>query len=174
MCDSSCGAALGRLINAVLALSNYDVTWDYAPSFLWSVVEPAVGIMCTCLPTMRALMNAIFRGAFCGLCSNGSADDEFGTLCKPPWPCLGSRRYFINELNGPSLSGSDGVCCVHAEAQGPLKSGTKSDNNDRLDVPGRAIHVQRDITVETGGRDAESIELSIFRYSHASGNSGRP
>ena len=33
-----------------------DVTWNSSQSFIWSSVEPNIGIVCACLPTLRPLM----------------------------------------------------------------------------------------------------------------------
>ncbi|KAK7728914.1 hypothetical protein SLS57_002146 [Botryosphaeria dothidea] len=34
-----------------------DTTWDSAPAFLWSYIEAAVGLICTCLPSLRWLLS---------------------------------------------------------------------------------------------------------------------
>ncbi|KAL1617241.1 hypothetical protein SLS56_011077 [Neofusicoccum ribis] len=34
-----------------------DTTWDSAPAFLWSYIEAAVGLVCTCLPSLRWLLS---------------------------------------------------------------------------------------------------------------------
>ena len=59
MINSDCAAALTRLITSQLVLGNPDVTYVYAPGFIWSIIEPSVGIICTCLPTMRVLLSYV-------------------------------------------------------------------------------------------------------------------
>ncbi|KAL1634858.1 hypothetical protein SLS58_010487 [Diplodia intermedia] len=36
-----------------------DTTWDSAPAFLWSGIEAAVGLICTCLPSLRWLLSHV-------------------------------------------------------------------------------------------------------------------
>ncbi|KAA8648440.1 uncharacterized protein ATNIH1004_004325 [Aspergillus tanneri] len=57
-----CASALIRLNLSMLALGNWDVTYDYARGFMWSIIEVSVGIVCTCLPTMRIILKSAFNG----------------------------------------------------------------------------------------------------------------
>ncbi|KAJ5610745.1 Alpha/beta hydrolase fold-1 [Penicillium lagena] len=40
--------------------ANDDLTWNQSNSFIWSSVEPCIGITCACLPTLRPLIRRIF------------------------------------------------------------------------------------------------------------------
>ncbi|TEY83161.1 hypothetical protein BOTCAL_0025g00200 [Botryotinia calthae] len=52
-------AALMRLMTALFFIGSPDPTWDYATGSIWSVIEPAIGIVCACLPTIRVVLLAI-------------------------------------------------------------------------------------------------------------------
>ncbi|KAF2144363.1 uncharacterized protein K452DRAFT_206346, partial [Aplosporella prunicola CBS 121167] len=51
-------AASGIRMKAMVASTRAarDPTWDSAPAFLWSYVEASVGLVCTCLPSLRWLL----------------------------------------------------------------------------------------------------------------------
>lgn len=38
-----------------------NLTWDYFPVCLWSTVEVTVGVMCTCMPTLRLILVGVTR-----------------------------------------------------------------------------------------------------------------
>lgn len=43
-----------------------NATWDNFPVSLWSTVEINVGIICTCMPTLRLLLVRLFPGLGAG------------------------------------------------------------------------------------------------------------
>lgn len=49
-----------RLQALVTFAKSSDPTWDNFPVSLWSTVEINVGIMCTCMPTLRLLLTRVF------------------------------------------------------------------------------------------------------------------
>ncbi|KAM0131337.1 hypothetical protein ACHAP3_006989 [Botrytis cinerea] len=62
-------AALMRLIFAICFIDSSDATWDYAIGNIWSVIEPAIGIVCACLPTTRVVLLAILPASWCSVFS---------------------------------------------------------------------------------------------------------
>jgi hypothetical protein len=77
-----------RLQALVTFGTSANATWDNFPVSLWSTVEIAVGIMCTCMPTLRLLLVRLFpalgggssaygRGAYYGK-SGGAAGRSGG------------------------------------------------------------------------------------------------
>ncbi|RAK99528.1 uncharacterized protein BO80DRAFT_426515 [Aspergillus ibericus CBS 121593] len=81
-----CGAAVARLCLSMLILDNSDITWDYAPGFMWSIIEVSIGILCTCLPTMRVILEAVFNRKTArkfGLCSDTNSDQRVSDVA---WP----------------------------------------------------------------------------------------
>ena len=41
-----------------------DVTWNTTHALIWSIVEPCIGIISACLPTMRPLLRRLFPNCF--------------------------------------------------------------------------------------------------------------
>jgi hypothetical protein len=37
-------------------VGTFDVTWDYTTPILWSIVEPAIGLLCACVPVSGTLV----------------------------------------------------------------------------------------------------------------------
>ncbi|KZF23478.1 hypothetical protein L228DRAFT_238042 [Xylona heveae TC161] len=57
-----------------------DFTWNMAQSFIWSCVEPCIGIVCACLPTLRPLLRTLFPRLFSRASGGkGSSGDTGGT-----------------------------------------------------------------------------------------------
>lgn len=49
-----------RLHALVTFVTSHNPTWDNFPVSLWSTVEINVGILCTCMPTLRLLLIRLF------------------------------------------------------------------------------------------------------------------
>lgn len=58
-----------RLIFAICFIDSSDATWDYTIGNIWSVIEPAIGIVCACLPTTRVVLLAILPTSWCSVFS---------------------------------------------------------------------------------------------------------
>lgn len=41
--------------------SSVDITWTWGNVWVWSLVEPCVGILCACLPTFKPIMHSIMK-----------------------------------------------------------------------------------------------------------------
>jgi hypothetical protein len=54
-----------------------DLTWDMSQSFIWSSVEPNIGIVCACMPTFRPLIRRWLPKWFGGG-STGYGTDRLG------------------------------------------------------------------------------------------------
>jgi hypothetical protein len=50
-----CFASLYRIITIIRLTETTDISWAKSDVFIWSSVEPSVGIISGCLPTMHAL-----------------------------------------------------------------------------------------------------------------------
>jgi len=40
----------------MMNVGSSDVTWDYTTPVIWSIVEPAIGLLCACVPVMGTLL----------------------------------------------------------------------------------------------------------------------
>jgi hypothetical protein len=56
-----CFASLYRIITIVRLAQTRDISWAKSDVFIWSSVEPSVGIISGCLPTLRPLMLYVMR-----------------------------------------------------------------------------------------------------------------
>lgn len=54
-----------------------DLTWNMSQAFIWSSVEPNIGIVCACLPTLRPLLRSWLPRWFGG--SSHDPDSAYGT-----------------------------------------------------------------------------------------------
>jgi hypothetical protein len=54
--SSVCGAGVVRLFFLTKMFKSADFTWNMSQAFIWSSVEPNIGIFCACLPTIRRLV----------------------------------------------------------------------------------------------------------------------
>ncbi|RDW82530.1 hypothetical protein BP6252_03642 [Coleophoma cylindrospora] len=70
-----CVASIVRLINLNDLIHATDTTWTMGPVFIWSCVEPYVGILCACLPTFAPLVR-IFWNKVRGKSTNHHSDYE--------------------------------------------------------------------------------------------------
>lgn len=53
--SSVCVASLVRITALAEFMRALDVTWHMGPVFIWSSVEPSIGILSACLPSLRPL-----------------------------------------------------------------------------------------------------------------------
>lgn len=58
---SVCIASLVRIYFMTFLKTSIDITWIMGDVFIWSSVEPCVGILCACLPTIRPLLRLAFQ-----------------------------------------------------------------------------------------------------------------
>ena len=62
--SSVCFASLYRIITILHLVSSRDISWAKSDVFLWSSVEPSIGIISGCLPVLRPLMMHIMEHWF--------------------------------------------------------------------------------------------------------------
>jgi hypothetical protein len=59
-----CFASLYRIITISRLVSSRDISWAKSDVFIWSSVEPSIGIISGCLPTLRPLMMHTLKRVF--------------------------------------------------------------------------------------------------------------
>ncbi|KAJ4359435.1 hypothetical protein N0V95_002182 [Ascochyta clinopodiicola] len=59
-----CFASLYRIITILRLVRSRDISWAKSDVFLWSSVEPSIGIISGCLPVLRPLMMKILESWF--------------------------------------------------------------------------------------------------------------
>lgn len=84
-----CFASLYRIVTIVRLTQTMDISWAKSDVFIWSSVEPSVGIISGCLPTLRPLMLYVMRrvgiepssiGATKGTAEGGGAGSNINPL----------------------------------------------------------------------------------------------
>jgi len=58
---SVCFASLYRIITITHLVQSKDISWAKSDVFIWSSVEPSIGIISGCLPTLRPLMMKVIN-----------------------------------------------------------------------------------------------------------------
>lgn len=58
---SVCVASIIRIYYLVTLQTAIDLTWIMGPIFIWSCLEPSIGILSACLPVMGPLLRAHYR-----------------------------------------------------------------------------------------------------------------
>ncbi|KAK0509450.1 hypothetical protein JMJ35_007844 [Cladonia borealis] len=56
-----CIISIIRLV-VLSRLTNFDVTWNFSDSAIWSTAEPCMGVISACLTTLRPLISILTRG----------------------------------------------------------------------------------------------------------------
>ena len=56
--------------------SSADLTWIMSDVFIWSSVEPCIGIVCTCLPTLQPLLRHVTARVFSSSMARNTGTSE--------------------------------------------------------------------------------------------------
>ncbi|KAH8805115.1 hypothetical protein F5884DRAFT_440581 [Xylogone sp. PMI_703] len=74
-----CIAGVIRLVVLSKMFASADLTWGMSQAFIWSSVEPNIGIVCACLPTLYPLLRRCLPSWFPGSSLNASSAPAYGT-----------------------------------------------------------------------------------------------
>ncbi|KAM6476690.1 hypothetical protein HDV62DRAFT_402613 [Trichoderma sp. SZMC 28011] len=75
-----CVAGIVRIVVLLQMFKSADLTWNMSQAFIWSSVEPNIGIVCACLPTLRPLLRRCIPDWFAGSSLNKSGSTpHYGT-----------------------------------------------------------------------------------------------
>ncbi|KAK0729516.1 hypothetical protein B0H67DRAFT_638122 [Lasiosphaeris hirsuta] len=59
-----CAVSLVRMITALVGIADPDISWHYVSNLVWCLVELYVGIICACLPCLKAFAKRYFPNLF--------------------------------------------------------------------------------------------------------------
>ncbi|KAK4234792.1 hypothetical protein C8A03DRAFT_18371 [Achaetomium macrosporum] len=59
-----CGVSTMRMVTAKTGANNTDITWHYPVNLIWCLVEEYIGIVCACLPCLKAFSKRFFPTLF--------------------------------------------------------------------------------------------------------------
>ncbi|GAB1202905.1 hypothetical protein APSETT445_001529 [Aspergillus pseudonomiae] len=97
--QSVCIAGIVRLVFLNRNTHSDDATWTVAPVFVWSCVEPSIGIVCACLPTLSPLFRRWWSSMVTGKSGSASAKQTASGYN------LSSRK---SRLTSPSMTWTHG------------------------------------------------------------------
>ena len=121
----------------------------YTGAIIWTSIEPSVGVICSCLPTMRPLLQGIWckgqslltkahyvtsRQEKIQLGPDGQKRPKISASYHTKWVDKGLDFYSSNNIPGQPA--------VTTSVRGP--------DSDREDIHLMGINVQRDVDVEHG------------------------
>ncbi|KAK4543132.1 hypothetical protein LTR36_005910 [Oleoguttula mirabilis] len=124
----------------VKSVSNTDTTWDSAPAFIWSHVEASVGLIATCLPSLKAPLARLLPSGIAG--SSGSRSRTASTFKMQKFTSKGGSGTF----NKAHRVTDDDMVCITTQGR---EESEGRESQDRILKPGRGITVQRDIEINT-------------------------
>ncbi|KAH6642825.1 hypothetical protein C7974DRAFT_386223 [Boeremia exigua] len=129
-----CFASLYRIITILRLVSSRDISWAKSDVFLWSSVEPSIGIISGCLPTLRPLMMYIIENwfSFVPVVSKGSTDRS-----------KSSRDFTLNPLETISKKRTRKIKKPDLESTN-ITNFTQIDDELGVDAHGAVTHVDKD------------------------------
>ncbi|OQE24859.1 hypothetical protein PENFLA_c009G01654 [Penicillium flavigenum] len=148
-----CVASICRIIALHKNTHGTDATWTMAPVFIWSCVEPFVGIICACLPTFGPFFRRWWSKARTGRSSNSRSTNPSAE--HPPATTTWLRKPRAKKPPKDSLFSTNGFSCVDEvelmndiNATRSLRDEAVSDHHDmeRGDAS-CAITVRQDVDV---------------------------
>jgi hypothetical protein len=103
-------ASICRIIALHKNTHGTDATWTMAPVFIWSCVEPFVGIICACLPTFGPFFRRWWSKARTGRSSNSRSTNPSAE--HPPATTTWLRKPRAKKPPKDSLFSTNGFSCV--------------------------------------------------------------
>ena len=167
---SACIAAIIRIVFLSRGTTSFvDFTYIEVDSLNWSLIEPCVGIVCACLPTLRPLFRKI---PFLGLRSaqakgsenSGQSGNSGGT---------GGSRSFVRSLKekvglGAKSQGLSSGESANTDVERAWAGYQPRDGLQRLDSRSDDMRTPRNLSgfEEDGDRDMEMARYAEFRRTH--------
>ncbi|KAE8393535.1 hypothetical protein BDV23DRAFT_180596 [Aspergillus alliaceus] len=74
----ACVASIVRIYFMTFLSKSLDITWIMGDIFIWSSVEPCIGIVCACLPTLQPLLRSTLKR----IVRSSNIDEQLGSTGK--------------------------------------------------------------------------------------------
>lgn len=149
---SVCVASICRIIALHKNTHGTDATWTMAPVFIWSCVEPFVGIVCACLPTFGPFFRRWWSKARTGRSANSRSTNPSAE--HPPATTAWPRKPRAKRPPKDSLFSTNGFSCVDEvelmndiNATRSLRDEAVSDHDMERGDSSCAITVRQDVDV---------------------------
>ncbi|KAL2193798.1 hypothetical protein P885DRAFT_71812 [Corynascus similis CBS 632.67] len=59
-----CGVSTMRMVTGITGAGNMDITWHYPVNLIWCLVEEYIGLICACLPCLKAFVSRFYPSCF--------------------------------------------------------------------------------------------------------------
>lgn len=90
---SVCFASMYRIITITRLVTTTDISWAKSDVFIWSSVEPSIGIISGCLPTLRPLLLHVMASWFNFIPSERSSSGKGSrSISLNPIETIGKKR----------------------------------------------------------------------------------
>lgn len=132
---SVCIASIVRIYYMTFLSDSVDITWIMGDVFIWSSVEPCIGILCACLPTMKPLLRYT-RSHFSNFSSGRQTDNSQG-----PGQNYSSKRASLGRKRIIPLDWDEAQLTTHA-VQIQMQDVNRSEGDDG------GIKIESDFRIE--------------------------
>ncbi|KAH6642043.1 hypothetical protein C7974DRAFT_326944 [Boeremia exigua] len=176
-----CFASMYRIITITRLVSSPDISWAKSDVFIWSSVEPSVGIISGCLPTLRPLMLYILQSWFNFVPSDRSSSGKGAhSITLNPIETIGKKRTrkvsehdtlgesLFTELNDDgAVEGErqgqhsrawrpdeDEMCLTTTTVHGRSDSRSATERTSPVDMDGGGINVTKEFEWDVATRTA--------------------
>ncbi|KAL7943622.1 hypothetical protein V8C42DRAFT_358892 [Trichoderma barbatum] len=102
-----CVAGVVRIVVLLQMFKSVDLTWNMSQAFVWSSVEPNIGIVCACLPTLRPLLRRFIPKWFSGSSYKSGSAPNYGTDYSSRLRSQTGDFYALSDRNTPNKDKSD-------------------------------------------------------------------
>ncbi|KAI0169259.1 hypothetical protein GGR52DRAFT_593034 [Hypoxylon sp. FL1284] len=144
------GIRLGKLVELLEAGPEADTTMLFTDVLIWTIIEPAIGTLCACMPTMGPLIRPLFKRFYSDTSKKSS----------------GNSRSFNQVV---TIGGSNGRRSKFARLQEEHDE-TRIEAQDDGDGP----RVLSSTTYERGTNDDRDIELTAITHDQGAGSRAWP
>ncbi|KAL6818943.1 hypothetical protein GGI42DRAFT_359809 [Trichoderma sp. SZMC 28013] len=103
----ACVAGLYRIFVELWMFKSIDLTWGMSQAFIWSSVEPNIGIVCACLPTFRPLMRRFIPQWFSSSVDKSGSGAQYGTGFSSRLRSQTGEFYELSDRNTANKDNSD-------------------------------------------------------------------
>ncbi|OQE38380.1 hypothetical protein PENCOP_c008G02493 [Penicillium coprophilum] len=161
-----CVASICRIITFQINSEGTDTTWTIAPVFIWSSVEPFVGIICACLPTFGPFFRRWWPKGQTARSSNSHSTDSSTERSSDKMTWL--RKHRAKKTPKDSLFSINDFGCVDEVQLMNDINATRSigdeTTSDHHDVERGCITVQQDVEVTWAKYKSGKKSDLAFKY----------
>lgn len=144
-----CIVAIVRLV-VLSRLNKADITWNYVNATVWTSCEAAMGVVSTCLPSLRPLWSFVWKGSCCGRTRKSTQGSTSTTSSKIMWRSMTGNE---DKNLGNFTRLADGERPIQYKVKRTNTHGEPHETiGDDIPLPERGIRVKTEITLISSER----------------------